>query len=147
MQYAFRIAFHSTRCSFPFLQTSATTRSPKTISRLQHPSRLSSTAKKPIEDVPSPSKEELSSVRPLPPPPPPPEGTPPTINTHDIERYVQPLYERGWGLAPILPKGNGIAVLRKRFDFASTKALQAFLADLREYEKKKQVRSFPPGSS
>jgi len=50
---------------------------------------------------------------------------------------VQPLYARGWGLAPILPNGNGIAVLRKRFDFASAEALQAFLADLRAYEEEK----------
>jgi len=53
---------------------------------------------------------------------------------------VQPLYARGWGLAPILPNGNGIAVLRKRFDFASAEALQAFLADLRAYEEEKHVR-------
>jgi pterin-4a-carbinolamine dehydratase len=51
---------------------------------------------------------------------------------------VQPLYSRGWGLSPILPNGNGIAVLRKRFDFWSAEALEEFLADLNKYEKKKQ---------
>jgi hypothetical protein len=55
---------------------------------------------------------------------------------------VQPLYSRGWGLSPILPNGNGIAVLRKRFDFWSAEALEEFLADLNKYEKKKQVRFF-----
>jgi hypothetical protein len=50
------------------------------------------------------------------------------------------LYARGWGLSPILPNGNGIAVLRKRFDFGSAKALKEFLADLGKYEEKKQVR-------
>jgi len=51
---------------------------------------------------------------------------------------VKPLYLRGWGLCPILPNGNGIAVLRKRFDFASAGSLEQFLADLNEYEEKKQ---------
>jgi hypothetical protein len=51
------------------------------------------------------------------------------------------LYLRGWGLSPILPNGNGIAVLRKRFDFVSAEALQTFLAGLSEYEEKKHVRS------
>ncbi|KAF8494831.1 hypothetical protein F5888DRAFT_1805159 [Russula emetica] len=79
---------------------------------------------------------QSSSIRPLPTPPPPPKGTPPIINTHDIKQYVQPLYARGWGLSPILPNGNGIAVLRKRFEFANAEALEGFLV-----EEKKQVRS------
>jgi hypothetical protein len=85
----------------------------------------------------------ISSISPLPTPPPPPKGTPPTITTHDIEQYVQPLYARGWGLSrsEILPNGNGIAVLRKRFEFANAEPVEGFLADLREYEEKKQVRS------
>jgi hypothetical protein len=88
-------------------------------------------------------KSRFSSIRPLPTPPPPPKGTPPTITTHDIEQYVQPLYARGWGLSlsGILPNGNGIAVLRKRFEFANAEAVEGFLADLRKYEEKKQVRS------
>jgi hypothetical protein len=69
-----------------------------------------------------------------------PKGTPPTISTHDIEEYVQPLYMRGWGLSLILPYGNGVDVLRKRFDFGSVEALEEFLADLCEYEEKKQIR-------
>jgi len=44
------------------------------------------------------------------------------------------------GLSPILPNGNGIAVLCKRFEFASADGLEEFLADLSEYEEKKQVR-------
>jgi hypothetical protein len=51
------------------------------------------------------------------------------------------LYARGWGLCPILPDGNGIPVLRKRFDFASARTLEAFLVALGEYEQRKQVRS------
>ena len=39
-----------------------------------------------------------------------------------------------------MPNGNGIAVLRKRFEFANAKALKGFLADLRKYEETKQVR-------
>lgn len=81
-----------------------------------------------------------ASFDPLPDPPPPLKGTPSIISTRDIEEYIQPLYLRGWGLVPILPNGNGIPVLRKRFEFASVDALQDFLADLREYEEKKQVR-------
>lgn len=65
-----------------------------------------------------------------------------TSNNHEIEEYVQPLYSRGWGLSPILPNGNGIAVLRKRFEFASAEALEEFLAGLSQYEEKKQVRFF-----
>jgi len=83
-------------------------------------------------------KNKHSSVRSLPMPPPAPKGTPPTITSRDIKKYVQPLYSRGWGLSPILPNGNGIAVLHKRFEFMSAQALQAFLADLSEYERKKQ---------
>lgn len=89
----------------------------------------------------TPKPWEFPSIRPLPTPPPPRKGTPLTINTHDIERYVQPLYARGWGLSRILPNGNGIAVLRKRFEFANAEALEGFLADLSEYEEKKQVCS------
>ncbi|KAI0256066.1 hypothetical protein BJV78DRAFT_1278634 [Lactifluus subvellereus] len=130
---------NNTRRSLHFLQTSTAARSLIATSRPQQIStRLSSTVKKPVENDPDAPKKELSSVPPLPTPPPPPKGIPPTISTRDIEEYVQPLYARGWGLAPILPNGNGIAVLRKRFDFASAEALQAFLADLREYEEKKQ---------
>ncbi|KAI9463672.1 hypothetical protein BJY52DRAFT_1184676 [Lactarius psammicola] len=79
-----------------------------------------------------------SSLDPLPALPPPPKGTPPIINTRDLEEYIWPLYSRGWGLTPILPNGNGIPVLRKRFEFASADTLQEFLADLTEYEEKKQ---------
>ena len=92
----------------------------------------------------TPPKTQLfASICPLPPPPPPRKGTPLTINTHDIEQYVQPLYARGWGLSlsRILPNGNGIVVLRKRFDFANAEVLEGFLADLSLYEEKKQVRS------
>lgn len=87
------------------------------------------------------STSPLPKISPLPKPPPPPKGTPPTINTHDIEQYVQPLYARGWGLSPILPNGNGIAVLRKRFEFANAEAQKRFVTDLRKYETKNQVRS------
>lgn len=87
-----------------------------------------------------PLKGQFPSILPLPKPPPRQNGTPPTISTRDIEKYVRPLYSRGWGLSPILPNGNGIAVLRKRFEFGSAEALEAFLADLSEYEESKQVR-------
>lgn len=40
-----------------------------------------------------------------------------------------------------MPNGNGIAVLRKRYEFANAEDLEAFLADLREYEEEKKVRS------
>jgi hypothetical protein len=111
--------------------------------------RLSSTghklaAKNQIKNGPintPPKSQFFSSIRPLPTPPPPLKGTPPTINTQDIEQYVQPLYARGWGLSPILPNGNGIAVLRKRFEFANAEALEGFLTGLSEYEEKKKVRS------
>ena len=82
-----------------------------------------------------------SSLDPLPDAPLPLKGTPSIISTRDIREYIEPLYSRGWGLAPILPNGNGIPVLRKRFQFASVDALQDFLTDIREYEEKKQVRS------
>ena len=101
-----------------------------------------SVAKNQIENrANTPPKNLSSSIRPLPTPPPPPKGTPPTINTRDIKQYVQPLYARGWGFSPILPNGNGIAVLRKRYEFANAEDLEAFLADLREYEEEKKVRS------
>jgi len=100
-----------------------------------------SVAKDQIKNRATPPKNLSSSIRPLPTPPPPPKGTPPTINTHDIKQYVQPLYARGWGLSPILPNGNGIAVLRKRFEFVNAEDLEEFLAYLREYEEEKKVRS------
>jgi hypothetical protein len=40
-----------------------------------------------------------------------------------------------------MPTENGIVVLRKRFEFANVEDLEGFLADLSEYEEKKQVRS------
>lgn len=89
----------------------------------------------------SPKSWESPSIRPLPTLPPSRKGTALTINTHDIERYVQPLYARGWGLSRILPNENGIAVLRKRFELANAEALEAFLADLSKYEEKNQVCS------
>ena len=135
-------------CRFPpFLRSSPVARSTNTLSRGQQIcTRLSSTdftsaAKdKVLKDGANVPKNNFSSVRPLPPPPPRQKGAPSIINTRDIEEYIQPLYSRGWGLSPILPNGNGIAVLRKRFDFASAEALKTFLAGLAEYEMKKQVR-------
>jgi len=92
--------------------------------------------------VESAPEHKLSSVQPLPKPPPPLKGTHPTIVcTRDVEEYIQPLYSRGWGLCPILPNGNGIPVLRKRFDFVSARALKTFLVALGEYEESKHVRS------
>ncbi|KAF8494844.1 hypothetical protein F5888DRAFT_606090 [Russula emetica] len=41
----------------------------------------------------------------------------------------------GWGRSPILPNGNGIAVLRKRVEFANAEALEGFLVE----EKKQSV--------
>jgi len=38
-----------------------------------------------------------------------------------------------------LPNGNGIAVLRKRFEFANVEALEGFLADLSDEEKSRSV--------
>ncbi|KAF8502061.1 hypothetical protein F5888DRAFT_1800565 [Russula emetica] len=66
--------------------------------------------------------KEFSSIRPLPTPSPPPKGRSPTINTHDIEQ-------------------NSIAELRKRFEYANAEALEGFLADLSEYEEKKQYHA------
>jgi hypothetical protein len=140
MQPAFRIALHTVRRSRPPLQASSAICLPKAVSSLQQIStRLSSTATKPIEDDPSPSTEKLPSISPLPSLPRVPQGAPPTVTTRDIERYVQPLYVRGWALASILPNGNGIAVLRKRFDFTSAGEMQKFLMKLKEYERRKQV--------
>jgi hypothetical protein len=144
MHRALRIA----SCRFPhLLRSSPVARTTITFSRGQQIcSRLSSTdftsvaKEKVLKDEASVPKNNFSSVRPLPPPPPRPKGTPSIINTRDIEEYIQPLYPRGWGLSPILPNGNGIAVLRKRFDFASAEALKPFLAGLAGYEEKKQVR-------
>lgn len=100
-----------------------------------------SAAKKKVKNGANSPKNNWSFIRPLPLLPPHRKGTPLTISTRDIEEYIQPLYLRGWGLSPILPNGNGIAVLRKRFELASVEALEEFLADLSEYEEKKQVRS------
>ena len=147
------LAFRISSCAalrFPTrLKTSSVVLSASALSHgNQLCARLSSKGPKPAakdevkKEVDSLPKNQFSSIRPLPKPPPSLKGTPPTISTHDIEKYVQPLYSRGWGLSPILPNGNGIAVLRKRFDFASAKALEGFLADLRQYEEKKQVRFF-----
>jgi len=142
MQHTFRIALKGT----PFLPTTAvshrhllaSTCRVRHISTRPSPTDATSVVKKAAK---SEQKLPWSSLDPLPAPPPPLKGTPPIINTSDIEEYIQPLYLRGWGLAPILPNGNGIPVLRKRFEFASADALQEFLADLREYEGKNQVRS------
>ncbi|KAH9998512.1 hypothetical protein BJV74DRAFT_883196 [Russula compacta] len=97
-----------------------------------------SAAKKKVKIGVNSPENNWSFIRPLPILPPPQKGTPLTITTRDIEEYIQPLYLRGWGLSPILPNGNGIAVLRKRFELASVEALEEFLADLGEYEEKKQ---------
>jgi hypothetical protein len=151
MHRALRIASRGIHRSPPRLQNSpvaswprsaiAHSRDQRICTRLSSTDSTSVAKEKVLKDNTSVPKNKLSSVRPLPPPPPPPQkGTPPTINTRDIEEYIQPLYSRGWGLSPILPNGNGIAVLRRRFDFASAKALEAFLAGLAEYEEKKQVR-------
>jgi hypothetical protein len=47
------------------------------------------------------------------------------------------------GLSGILPNGNSIAVLNKRFEFENAEDLKGFLADLSGYEEKKhwQTRS------
>ena len=137
MRLAFRFASSATSRLPSLLQTGQAVSPAVFLSyRKQICTRLSSTesksaAKGTVKNAPSP----------LPSPPPPPKSMPPTITTPDIEEYVQPLYLRGWGLCPILPNGNGIAVLRKRFDFASARSLKQFLADLDEYEEKEQVRS------
>ncbi|KAI9459097.1 hypothetical protein F5148DRAFT_1320026 [Russula earlei] len=132
---ALRVASFATRRSLPFLQLG-----PLALSNgMQIRTRLSSTAVEgTAKNGAHTSKDEPSYVRPLPQNPPLPKGTPPTITTDDIEKYVQPLYSRGWGLCPILPNGNGIAVLRKRFEFASPWALEVFLADLSGYEERKK---------
>ena len=106
----------------------------------QTPTNSTSVPKKAAKSEQKLGQTTSSSLDPLPAPPPPLKGTPLIVSTRDIEEFILPLYSRGWGLAPILPNGNGIPVLRKRFEFASTDALQDFLADLRAYEEKKQVR-------
>ena len=155
MHFVFRTASCATRRHSFLLKTSPVVPSASSLSRgKQLCIRLSSTrhksaAKDQIKNGANtpPKSQELSSNRPLPTPPPPAKGTPLTINTHDIERYVQPLYARGWGFSRILPNGNGIAVLRKRFEFANAEALEGFLADLGEYEEKTQVRFLVPSLS
>ncbi len=145
MQHAFRIALKGT----PLLPTTtvshrhllASTCRGRHISTRQSPTKHTSVVKKATKSEQKLPQTTSSSLDPLPALPPPLKGTPPIINTRDIEEYIQPLYSRGWGLTPILPNGNGIPVLRKRFEFASADALQEFLADLREYEGKNQVRS------
>ena len=149
MQFASRTASCATR-RFPcrpqinsvFHSSSALSRSRRPCARLSSTAAgFKSTAKRDVkEDADTPPKSQFSSICPLPTPPPRTKGTPPTISTHDIEEYVQPLYSRGWGLSPILPNGNGLAVLRKRFEFGSAEALEEFLADLGEYEEENQVR-------
>lgn len=149
MHFVFRAASGATRRRSFLLKTSPVVPPASSLSRgKQLCIRLSSTghksaAKNQIKNGANtpPKSQEFSSIRPLPTPPPPRKGTPPTINTHDIEQYVQPLYVRGWGLSRTLPNGNGIAVLHKRFEFANAEALEGFLADLSEYEEKKKVRS------
>jgi hypothetical protein len=149
MHFLFRTASCATRRRSFLLKTSRVVPPASPLSRgKQLCIRLSSTehksaAKNQIKNGANtpPKSQEFSSIRPLPTPPPPRKGTPATINTHDIEQYVQPLYARGWGLSRILHNGNGIAVLHKRFEFADAEALEGFLADLSEYEEKKQVRS------
>ena len=131
-------------CRFPPLLVARATitlpRGQQICTRLSSTDSTSAAKEKVLKDETSVPKNKFSSVRPLPPPPPPQKGTPPIINTREIEEYIQPLYSRGWGLSPILPNGNGIAVLRKRFDFASAEALKTFLAGLAEYENEKRVR-------
>ena len=149
MQFAFRTASCATR-RFPcrpqinsvFPSASALSRSRRPCARLSSTASGSkSTAKHDVkEDADTSPKSQFSSICPLPTPPPRTKGTPPTISTHDIEEYVQPLYSRGWGLSSILPNGNGLAVLRKRFELGSAEALEQFLADLGEYEEDNQVR-------
>jgi len=149
MHRALRIASCATRHSLSLLRFSSTVR-PATFSRGEHIcARSSSTdstpaarSQKPKNEANAPKQHKFSSVQPLPKRPPPPKGTPLTICTRDVEEYIQPLYSRGWGLCPILPDGNGIPVLRKRFDFASARALKTFLVALGEYEERRQVRPF-----
>ncbi len=147
MHFVFRAASCATRRSF-LLQTSPVRPPASSLSRAKRlVTRYSSTgpkrtAKNEVNSggANAPPRSQVTSIRRLPTPPPRPKGTPPTISTHDIEEYVQPLYARGWGLSPILPNGNGIAVLRKRFEFASADGLEEFLADLSGYEEKMHVR-------
>lgn len=145
MHFVFRTVSCATRRPPSLLQTSPVVLSLSHGKRLCI--RLSSTGHKSAAENQTktgakiPMKGLFSSICPLPAPPPRPKGTPPTINTHDIEQYVQPLYARGWGLSPILPNGNGIAVLRKRFEFANAKAQKGFVTDLSKYEEKNKVRS------
>jgi hypothetical protein len=144
MQRTFRTALKRTS----FLQTTAVSHRHLLASafRVRHVSTRQSSAK-PASVIKKAAKSEQrirpttpASLDPLPDPPQPLKGTPSIISTRDIGDYLEPLYSRGWGLVPILPNGNGILVLRKRFEFTSANALQDFLADLREYEEKKQVR-------
>jgi hypothetical protein len=151
MLLAFRISCCATRRFPTRLKTSSVVLSASALSHgNQLCARLSSNGPKSAatnevkREADTLPKNQFSSVRPLPTPPRALKGTLPTISTHDIEKYVQPLYSRGWGLSPILPNGNGIAVLRKRFEFWSAEALEGFLADLSKYEEKKQVRFFFP---
>jgi hypothetical protein len=110
------------------------------ISTRQSSAKPTSVIKKAAKSVQRLRPTMPASLDPLPDPPQPLKGTPSIISTRDIGEYIEPLYSRGWGLVPILPNGNGIPVLRKRFEFTSADALQDFLADLREYEEKKRVR-------
>ena len=141
MQHTFRLALKRTS----FLQTTAVSHRHVLASACRerdistHQSSVIKKAAKSEQRLPTTS----TSLDPLPDPPPPLKQTPPVISTRDIREYIEPLYSRGWGLTPILPDGNGIPVLRKRFEFTSAGALQDFLADLKEYEEKKQVRPSP----
>jgi len=149
MHRALRIASCATRHSSPLLRFSSTARqttSPtlgkRICARLSSTDSTSAAKSNPPKSEASAPKHKFSSVHPLPKPPLAPKGTPPTISTRDVEKYIQPLYSRGWGLSPILPNGNGIPVLRKRFDFASAQVLETFMVALSEYEERKQVRPF-----
>jgi hypothetical protein len=65
----------------------------------------------------SPPKSESSSIRPLPTPLPPPKGRPPTINTHDIEQYVQRsncCMRTDGGFLGSYQTGNGIGEFARR---------------------------------
>lgn len=149
MRRALRLASCATRYSSSLLRFGSTARPTTSLARGQQIcARLSSTdstsaAKSNTAKIEAnaPKHKLSSSVNPLPKPPPAPKGTPPTICTRDVEKYIRPLYSRGWGLSPILPNGNGIPVLRKRFDFVSAQALETFLVALGEYEERRQVRS------
>ena len=141
MQHTFRIALKRVGGNtVSHRHLLASTCRERLISTRQSPTNPISVVKRAAKSTQKLPQTTLTPLDPLPAPPPSLKGTPPIISTRDIEEYIQPLYSRGWGLAPILPNGNGIPVLRKRFEFASVDALQDFLADLREYEEKKQVR-------